>query len=171
MVRKYGYCMTKSHIDEIWNRTLTFWQEKKAKIRQEFISDTGLYRTLIVRKGMFMHMYATSYGETYEMTFGFDPSEELTYISVYAKFSVFGKGFVWLVPDKMMEEWANAMIIPPMKLKQKQNPKYMQKFNEISNLSSHQAIDQIGKFCPVCGKEHATHHKFCEACGTKLVIS
>ena len=160
--------MIDSYIDDVWKRTLVFWQNKKCKIRDQFISVNSLFRELNIRHSFSMHPYGTSMGETYEMTFGYNPEKSVTYVSVGIKFSWFGRGFSWLVPQEMMEKWAKEMGIQPIKLMKKQNPKYLEIFNEICMLSEVKGSEHQVSFCPMCGHEKALNAKFCMECGSSL---
>lgn len=167
-MHRYGYFMIDSHIDDVWNRTLAFWQNKKCKISEQFISVNSLFRELSVRHSFSMHPYGTSMGETYEMTFGYNPEKSVTYVSVGIKFSGFGRGFTWLVPQEMMGKWAKEMEIQPIKLMKKQNLKYLEIFNDITNISNQLTPSQTRMFCPYCGSDNSLTSKFCSKCGINL---
>ena len=136
MANRFVNYVIYSHIDEVWNGTLDFWNNKNGKIRDQFISRNTLYRTLDVRRGMSVHPYGTSTGQTYEMTFAYHPHEKITYVNISIKFSNFGKGFPWLVPKKLIEKWAYRMGINPMKLARNQDLGFVGKFEEIRNIAT-----------------------------------
>ncbi|MFX0026966.1 MAG: zinc ribbon domain-containing protein [Candidatus Hermodarchaeota archaeon] len=128
----------------------------------------SLSRELNIRHSFSMHPYGTSMGETYEMIFGYNPEKSITYVSVGIKFSWFGRGFTWLVPQEMMEKWAKEMGIRPIKLMKKQNPKYLEIFNDKTNVSNQLTPNQTKMFCAYCGSENSLASKFCSKCGMNL---
>jgi len=77
---KYKYCYYTIPLPllEIWNKTLTFWQEYRGKVMDQQTSDNNIYRTLEIHH----KPTATSFGEVYQITFGFNPKDSMTYVSV-----------------------------------------------------------------------------------------
>jgi len=172
MPYRFGYYIINSHIDDTWEKSIAFCQHyKNAKIKNQFISENSFYRELEVRHGMSIHPYGTSIGETYEMTFGYHPDEKITYVSVKIKFSYFGRGFPWLVPRDVMKKWAYYIGTEPVTLNREQNSAYLEKINEIFNLSRNKTLSQSFGFCPFCGHQINSNAIFCGECGTNLVDS
>ncbi|MFX1407569.1 MAG: hypothetical protein ACFFC9_04720 [Promethearchaeota archaeon] len=171
MPYRFGYYIINSHINDVWDNTLAFWQNKRSvKITNSFISENSFYRELKVKHGMSVHAYGTSIREIYEMTFGYDPSERKTYVSVEVFFSWAGRGFIWLVPQNVMKSWALEMGILPKKLLHKKDEYYSEKFNQICNYSGQERIGEKVNFCPICGNQLSIHCKFCAECGTNLQV-
>jgi hypothetical protein len=171
MPYRFGYYIIKAPISDVWEKTLFFWRKKRSiKIINSFISKNSFYRELKVRHGMSVHSYGTSTREVYEMTFGYDPSDRKTYVSVKISFSLAGRGFIWLVPQNVMKSWALEMGILPIKLLHKKDQYYLEKFNEICNYSGLERIGEKKNFCPICGNQLSVRCKFCAECGANLQI-
>lgn len=171
MPYRFGYYIINSHINDVWDNTLTFWQNKRSvKITNSFISENSFYRELKVKHGMSVHAYGTSTREIYKMTFGYNPSERKTYVGVEIFFSWAGRGFIWLVPQNVMKSWALEMGILPIKLLPKRDEYYLERFNQICNYSGQERIGEKKNFCPVCGNQLAIHCKSCAECGTNLQV-
>lgn len=168
MAHRFGYYMIHSYIDDVWNKTLSFCQNHKCKIINQFISENRLYRELKIKHGASMHPYATSMGETYKMTFGYHPKESITYISVEIKFSMFGKGFPLLVPKNIMKRWAKEIGTRPMKLTREQDQTYLEKFDQICNISGKEIPHTLTNFCPICGHRNTLNTELCIVCCTNL---
>ena len=168
MVHRFGYYKINSHVNDVWNKNLAFWQRKKCKILDQFISKNSLYGELKVKHGISGHLYGTSMGETYDMKFGYHPQEGITYVSVDIDFSMLGRGFIWLVPKNIMKEWANEMGIQPVKLIREKDRTYRTKFDEIINMNEKQVSSKLQSICPACGNENELKTKICPECGTNL---
>jgi len=124
---KFGYYVIKSDINEVWHGTLNFWKSNRGKIVDQFISDNHLFRKLKIRHGLTL----TSYGEAYNMLFGYYPSVNITFVAVDIKL-VFGTGLIWLKAVEMMKKWAFEMRIEPVKLMRRSNLGFEKNINEIS---------------------------------------
>ena len=46
MGKRFGNYKINWHINDVWDKTLTFWQNHRGKIRDQFISSNTLYREL-----------------------------------------------------------------------------------------------------------------------------
>lgn len=168
MGHRFGYYMMHSHINDVWNKTIGFWQSNHGKIHDQFISENSYYRELKVRHSMSVHLYGTSNGETYKMTFGYHPIENITYISIAIQFSYFGRGFPWMVPQNLMKKWSHEIGIEPVKLLKEKDHTFLEKFNEICNLTSQEIIGQSGNFCPICGNRNTVDTRLCIECGINI---
>ena len=117
-----------------------------------------------------MHIYATSIGETYEMTFGYNPSDNTTttYVSASVKYSNFGKGIPSKVPKDMMKKWASEMGITPMKLVKEIDDNFLANLNKIQDIPLHQVENLSKVFCFACGEANNKIDNFCVSCGTQL---
>ena len=107
-------------------------------------------------------------GETYEMTFGYNPSDNTTYVSVSANYSNFGKGIPSKVPKDMMKEWAYEMDITPMKLVKEIDHNFLANLDKIQEISEHQIANLSKVFCVHCGEANNKKSTFCVSCGTQL---
>jgi len=167
MGKRFGYYKIESHINIVWNKTLEFCQKHRGKIRGQFISSNTLYRELKVKHSGSMRPYGSSISETYEMTFGYHPTENITYISVKVKF-ITARGFSGMIPQEIMEKWAYYIGTAPIKLTRKDNQAFLDKFNEICNLTGRENTDRPINFCPICGNPNSLHINICIECGTEL---
>jgi hypothetical protein len=171
MPNRFVYYIINSHINDVWEKTLAFWQHKRSiKITHDFISKDSFFRELTVKHGMSVHIYGTSSREIYKMTFGYNPSERKTYVGVEIFFSLFGRGFIWLVPQNVMKSWALKMGVLPKKLLHKKDEYFLEKFNEICNYSGQERIGEKINFCPICGNQVSIHCTFCAECGINLQV-
>ena len=167
-MKRYGYYAINLSLEDVWNRTLVFFENYKGNIIDQYISTNNLYRKLRIRHGFSMHIYGTSSGEMYEMTFGYNPSDNTTYVSVSVKYSNFGKGVPSKVPKDMMEKWAYEMGITPMKLVKEIDYNFLADLDKIQEIPLHQ-IDNLSKvFCFACGKANSKMDTICVSCGTQL---
>jgi len=110
-----------------------------------------------------------SNGETYQMNFGYNPKDSMTYVSVEVSLS-FGYGMQWLKPQKIMKRWAHKIGTPPMNLVRNVDNGFYEILTEIRNKSVSPQIDSSKKYCPNCGKENKISDKFCTQCGTNFEI-
>ncbi len=90
MGHKFGYYSINLPLDEVWNRTLGFWENKRGKIKDQKIMSNNLFCSLEIRRGFSM----TSNGEKYQMNFGFNLQDNMTYVSVEVSLA-FGNGMQW----------------------------------------------------------------------------
>ncbi|MFX1499473.1 MAG: hypothetical protein ACFFDH_00760 [Promethearchaeota archaeon] len=169
-MNRYGYYTLNLPLEDAWNRTLVFFENHKCKIKDQYISTNELYRNLTMRHGTSMHIYGTSMGETYEITFGYNPSDNITYVSVSVKYSNFGKGIPSKVPKDMMKEWAYEMGIIPMKLVKEIDLNFLANLDKIQEISQDQVAHLSKVFCAICGEANSKNGTFCVSCGTKLDI-
>ncbi len=154
-MKRYGYYAINLSLEDVWNRTLVLFENYKGKIKDQYISTNNLYRKLRIRHGFSMHIYGTSSGETYEMTFGYNPSDNTTYVSVSVKYSHFGRGIPSKVPKDMMKKWAYEMGITPMKLVKEIDYNFLANLDKIQEIPLHQ-IDNLSKvFCFACGEANS----------------
>lgn len=167
MGKRFGYYKIQSHVNDVWDNTLAFWQKNRGKIRDQFISANTLFRELKIRHPGSIHGYGANFGETYEMTFGFQPTENITYVSVKIKFTM-GRGFYWVIPQDVMKKWARKIGVDPIKLTRKQDQTFSEKFNEICNITGRENSGHSRNFCPICGNENILKIKFCIECGTQI---
>ena len=167
MGKRFGNYKINWHINDVWDNTLTFWQNHRGKIRDQFISSNTLYRELKVKHGGSIRPYGSTISETYEITFGYHPYERITYISVKAKF-IIARGFSGMVPQEIMKKWARQIGIEPIKLTRKEDQAFSEKFNEICNLTGLENTDRPVNFCPICGHPIELNPKLCMECSTDL---
>ncbi|MFX1365584.1 MAG: zinc-ribbon domain-containing protein [Promethearchaeota archaeon] len=167
-MKRYCYHALNLPLEDTWNRTLVFFRNHKGKIKDQYISTNKLYRKLTIRHGTSMHIYGTSMGETYEMTFGYNPSDGLTYVSISVKYSNFGKGIPSKVPKDMMKEWAYEMGITPMKLVKEIDYTFLANLDKIQEISRHQIAHLSKVLCVHCGEANSRNDTYCVYCGTKL---
>ena len=90
MGHKFGYYYINLPLDEVWNRTLGFWENKRGKINDQKIMSNNLFYSLEIQRGLSM----TSNGEKYQMNFGFNFKDNTTYVSVEVSLA-FGNGMQW----------------------------------------------------------------------------
>ena len=168
MPREYAYYLIQSSLNEIWAKTLSFWKEIKGKVKEQSISPNGCTRFMKISTGTRMRIYAFSFGESYEMHFGYDSAQKLTYITIEIDYSIFGgRGFIWKMPRETIDEWAHTMGVTPNKMEGKQS----KAFFEIQT-----KIDQFGdssenpeeKYCQYCGVKNTLLETYCIQCGSKI---
>jgi len=167
-MKRYGYYAINLSLEDTWNRTLVFFENHKSKIEDQYFSTNNLYRKLRIRHGFSVHIYGTAYGETYEMIFGYNPSDSTTYVSVSVKYSNFGKGFPSKVPKDMVKEWAYEMDITPMKLVREIDDNFLANLDKIQEIPLQQIANLSNKFCAMCGEANSKKDTFCVSCGTQL---
>ncbi|MFW9878124.1 MAG: hypothetical protein ACFFG0_34015 [Candidatus Thorarchaeota archaeon] len=102
------------------------------------------------------------------MRFRYHPSEKITYISVDIKFSYFGRGFPWIVPQNLMRKWSYKIGIKSVKLIKEKDHKLLEKFSEICILTKQEIFGQSVNFCPICGNRNAADIRLCIECGINL---
>ena len=163
MGHKFGYYTLKLPLEEVLNRTHSFWATNSGNINSQTISPNKLIATLIIKRDMSM----MSYGETYTMKIGYNPADETTYVSVEVSLS-FGYGMQWLKPQGIMKQWALELGTKPMKLERTIAPSYIQMFDELQRLGSQPGVQEATIYCPSCGKKNSRENTFCQECGTKL---
>ncbi|MFW9930710.1 MAG: hypothetical protein ACFFD1_15075 [Candidatus Thorarchaeota archaeon] len=167
-MKRYGYYATYLSLDDAWNKTLIFFEKHKAKIKDHYVSRNNLYRKLTIRHGFSVHLYGTSMGETYEIIFGYNPSDNTTYISVSVKYSNFGRGIPSKVPKDMIKEWAYEMGFNPMKLVKDVDCDFLANLDKIQEIPLGQITNLSKVFCAICGEENSKMNKYCVSCGTEL---
>jgi hypothetical protein len=128
---KFGYYSIKLPLKEVSNRTFSFGNCNKGIVVSKVSSSNKLLHTLNVKRGMSLG----SYSETYIMKMPYDPNDLMTYISAEVSLS-FGYRLQWLTPQNLMKQWALNIGIEPMKLNRKQDPDFMNKMNQIMNISN-----------------------------------
>jgi len=167
MGHKFGYYIIKMPLEEVLNRTYSFWANNNGKINSQTISPNSLLHTLIIKRGMSM----SSYGEKYTMMFGFYPPFETTNVSVEVALA-FGSGMQWRKPQGLMRQWALALGTTPMKLERTIDPKYIKMFDEIQNIALQAEVQEQEPiiYCPSCGEKNKRNNSFCQECGTKLPL-
>ena len=167
-MKRYGYNAINLSLEDAWNRTLVFFENHKGKIIDQYISTNNLYRKIRIRHALSTHIYGTSMGEIYEMTFGYNPSDNTTYVSVSVKYSNFGKGIPSKVPKDMMKKWAYEMGITPMKLVKEIDYNFLANLDKIQEIPLHQIANLSNVFCAACGEVNSKNGTFCVSCGTQL---
>ena len=167
-MKRYGYFSINLPIEDVWERTLLFFENHKGKIEEQYVSTNNLYRKLKIRHGPSMHIYGTSVGETYEMIFGYNPSETVTHVSISVKYSNFGKGIPSKVPKEMVRDWASEMGIAYAKLIKEIDYNFINNINKIEEIPQHQIQDLNRIFCYACGEKNHNKSIYCMYCGTKL---
>ncbi|MFX1600500.1 MAG: zinc ribbon domain-containing protein [Promethearchaeota archaeon] len=167
-MKRYGYYTINLSLEDAWNRTLVFFENHKCKIKDQYISTNNLYRKLRIHHGFSTHIYGTSMGETYEMIFGYNPSDNSTYVSVSVKYSNFGKGIPSKVPKDMMKKWAYEMGLLSMKLVEEIDYKFLANLDKIQEISLDQIANLSKVFCTTCGEENSKKNTFCISCGIRL---
>lgn len=167
-MKRYGYYVINLPLEDVWKRTLVFFENYNSKIKDHYVSTNNLYRKLRIRHGTSMHIYGTSMGETYEMIFGYNPSDDTTYVSISAKYSNFGRGIPSKVPKDMMKEWAYEMDIIPMKLVKEADYNFLANLDKIQEIPLDQISNLSKVFCAICGEENRKKNTYCVSCGTKL---
>jgi len=167
-MKRYGYNAINLSLEDAWNRTLAFFKKHKSKIIDQYISTNNLYRKLRIRHASSMRIYGSSMGETYEMTFGYNPSDNTTYVSVSVKSSNFGKGIPSKIPKDMMKKWANEMGITPMKLVKETDYNFLANLDKIQEIPLHQIANLSKVFCFACGEANSKKSTICVSCRTQL---
>ena len=170
-MKRYGYYTINLSLEDAWNRTLVFFENHKGKIKDQYVSTNNLYRKLIIRHGGSMHIYGSSIkGETYEMIFGYNPSDDTTYVSASVKYSNFGKGIPSKIPKDMMKKWAYELGITPIKLIKEINHTFLANLDKIQEIPLHQIPNLSKVFCSACGEQNSNKGAFCVSCGTQIDI-
>ena len=167
-MKRFGYYAINLSLEHIWNRTLLFFKKHKCKIKDQYISTNNLYRKLKIRHGFSVHGYGTSLGETYKMTFGYNLSDNTTYVCVSAIYSNFGRGIPSKIPKDMMKEWAYEMGITPTKLVKEIDYNFLANLDKIQEISLPQIANLSKVFCVACGEANSKWSTFCVSCGTQL---
>jgi len=165
MGHKFGYYSLKMPLEEVLNRTHSFWANNGGKINSQTKSPNSLIFTLFIKRDISM----MSNGETYTMKIGYNPANETTYVSVEVALS-FGYGMQWLKPQGVIKRWALELGTTPMKLERTIAPNYINMFNKILNIPPQAQIEEPSIFCPSCGKKNNRNNTFCQECGIKLPI-
>ena len=119
MGQKYFYFLKSSPIDEIYEKTLTFWQINKGSIEEETLSADKLIKTLKIHRGMTL----TSNGEDYVIDFSYNLKDSSTYIRIEASL-VLGYGIQWLTPKKLINKWVSELRITPTYLVGRTNEEF-----------------------------------------------
>lgn len=164
MGHKFGYYTMSLPLNDVWNRTLAFWEDNGGKIKDQQFTGNEFFRTMEVKRGFSM----TSNGETYQMNFGFNPKDSMTYVSIEVSLS-FGYTVQWLKPQGMMKKWALEVGTPPMKLVRDIDKNFYEILTDIKNTSSQHQNNSVKKYCHSCGNENSGSDNFCKQCGTKLI--
>ncbi len=163
MGHKFGYYVISLSLDEVWKRTISFWERNGGKINDQDFASNGLFRRLELKRDI----SAMSYGETYIMNFGFRQNESITYVSVEVSLA-FGYGMQWLKPQKIMKNWALEIGIAPIKITREFNKEFYNILTGIQNISLQRTIDPSKKYYHQCGRENKFENSYCQHCGIKL---
>jgi hypothetical protein len=164
MGHKFGFYQLKLPIERVLEKNLNFWKENRGNLTQKQHSENGLIHTMIIDRDI----SAMSYGEKYQMKFGYNPKEDTTYVSVEVSLK-FGYGLQWLKPQGIMKDWAIEMGCAPMKLARNQDISFLNMFRTIEKLDWLDTETKEVTFCPQCGQSNDKSSNFCKKCGTKLV--
>ncbi len=148
MGHKFGYYSLEMSLEEVLNRTHSFWANNSGKINSQTKSPNSLIYTLIIQRDISM----MSYGETYTMKIGYNPDNATTYVSVEVSLS-FGYGMQWLKPQGVIKRWALELGTNPMKLERTIAPNYIKMFAEIQNMPPQAGVQEPIIYCPSCGKK------------------
>ncbi|MHA1191360.1 MAG: zinc ribbon domain-containing protein [Promethearchaeota archaeon] len=119
MGHKYFYFIKSLPIEEIYEKTTTFWTENKGNIEEENLSSDKLIKTLKIRRGMTL----TSNGEDYIIDFSYNLKDSSTYIRIEASL-VLGYGIQWLTPKKLINKWVSELRITPTYLVGRKNEEF-----------------------------------------------
>jgi len=165
MGHKFAYYALELPLEEVLNRTHSFWANNGGKINSQTKSPKSLLYNLIIKRDLSM----MSYGETYTMKIGYNPADETTYVSVEVALS-FGYGMQWLKPQGIMKRWALELGTTPMKLERTIAPNFIRMFDEIQNIIHQARIQGPIIYCPMCGKQNNRNNSFCQECGYKLPV-
>ncbi len=152
-------------LEEVLNRTHSFWANNSGKINSQIKSPNSLIYTLIIQRDISM----MSYGETYTMKIGYNPDNATTYVSVEVALS-FGYGMQWLKPQGVIKRFALELGTTPMKLERTIAPNYIKMFGEIQNMPPQAGVQEPIIYYPSCGKKIYQNNTFCQECGTKLPV-
>lgn len=167
-MKRYGYFSINLPIEDVWDRTLLFFENYKGKVEEQYVSTNNLYRKLKIRHGPSMHIYGSSVGETYEVIFGYSPSETITHVCISVKYSHFGKGFPSQVPKEMIKKWAFEMGIAYAKLIKEIDYNFINSIKKFQEISENQILDLNKIYCYACGEINNNKSIYCMYCGTKL---
>ncbi len=162
---KFGYYVLNLPIEEVANRTLSFWEYNRGRIINYFISPNQLYREIIIQRGASL----MSWGEQYVMSLGSNPGEMKTYISIEVSLA-FGYGLQWNTPKKYLNKWAIEMGTQRMNLVRQIDEEFLNFFNSIQRIETViPPSTNINQFlCPNCGSQQKSTAKFCTSCGKSL---
>jgi len=119
MTEKYFYFIKALPLEEVYEQTLTFWQNNKGTIVEERLSPDNLVKTLKIRREMTL----TSNGEDYVLDFSYNHGDSKTYIRIEVSL-VQGYGIQWLTPKKIINKWISELKITPTYLVGRTNEEF-----------------------------------------------
>jgi len=165
----YCFFQLPEHVEQVWTKNVQFWKEKKSKILNEYLSESGLYRTMTIKHGISAHIYGTSMGEKYRLRFAYLPDDNLTQVEIEIKFSYMGRGYVWKVPKDMITDWAFQMDLPQVEFyTKKKSLQQRNEFEKISDIIENKGIISKRVYCPHCGFANTYKTLYCKDCGLDL---
>jgi len=165
MLYRYSFFIIESPIEEIWSKTINYWNNLKGEMIKTYISDNLLHRKMEFKHdatGQFLNkQFVLSLGETYCIEFGYIQDENSTYITIEVEFRWFGMDNVWRVPQDYINNWLDHLGFESVHLQHGKSTNFLrisEKFGEIECHSKH------GEFCPICGSKLGGG-SICSDCG------
>src|SRR6056297_1759898 len=160
----YGVNKLDLAMEEAWNDTKGYWTHQDVKSLKTHTKNHGQTRMIEFKTKSSMHFYAFSFGEKYRIILQALPDTNDIYILVKVKYSIFaGRGFIWKVPQKFIDDFMEGLGLNQFKLKAKEPYKY-QKIQEAVQTSPLQKEPE----CPVCHMKMSRTTQFCPNCGHKF---
>ncbi len=165
MLYRYTYFKIESPIEEIWSKSIDFWNLQKGEMVSTNISENFLHRKLEFKhdaSGQFINsQFILSLGETYTIEFGYEREENCTYITVEVLFRWFGRDNVRWVPQDYINKWLDHLGYEPVYLQPGKTHNYLrisEQFKEYEKLRKYL------EFCPICGTT-LDYGSICSECG------
>ncbi len=156
----YKYAMARVHgkLENMWKPSLEFLQQRYIRNINILANTDGTYRKVTFKTKPSIKCYGFSPGEKYNVYI-----EELEdgshYIMVIeCKYSMFGRGFFWRIPQENLNIWTEYVNFPPMKFNPNPTPEILQ---IMVNITRH--VEET-LYCPICGSKISSNTGTCEEC-------
>lgn len=165
MLYRYSYFIIESPIEEIWSKTINFWNFLKGEMVTTYISDNLLRRKMVYKHdstGQFINkQFVLSLGELYSIEFGYNRDENCTYVTLEVSFHWFGRDNVWRVPQDFVNKWLDHLGFEFVHLQHGKTIDFLritEKFEEIEKRKKY------NDFCLICGAKLGAG-SICSDCG------
>jgi hypothetical protein len=169
MLFRYSCFIIENSIENLWLKTINFWNNQKGEMVSTYISDNLLHRKMEFRHdatGQFLNkQFVLSLGETYVIDFGFNQDENCTYITLEVGFRWFGQDNVWWIPQEFINKWLDYLGFESIHLQHGKSPNFLrisENFREIERSK------KFHEYCPICGS-YLGRDNVCSDCGYSLV--
>ncbi len=165
MLYRYSYFIIESPIEEIWSKTLNFWNDQKGEMLKTYISDNFMHRKMEFKhdaSGQFINkQFILSLGETYIIELGHNQEENCTYITLEVSFRWFGRDNIWRVPQDLVTKWLDYLGFESVHLQHGKTTNYSKMKEKLYEIDKHRKYTE---FCPVCGSKLGGG-SICSDCG------